>query len=66
MPEAKAKVRKRHEIAITRYILWLEAEEAAGKKPKRARRVRMFDSFVDGANLDEMLKRKNVKHTRTF
>jgi hypothetical protein len=58
MPEAKAKVRKRHEEAISAFLSWKEAHP----KAKLSRQFQVFDSYVDGAMLNEMLKRKNVKH----
>jgi hypothetical protein len=58
VPEAKAKVRKRHDEAITAFVLWRETHP----KAKLSRQVQVFDSFVDGAMLNEMLNRKNVKH----
>lgn len=61
MPEAKAKVRRRHEEAISAFLAWKEEHP----KAKLARQVKIFDSFVDGAKLNEMLKRRNVKHTHT-
>ena len=57
MPEAKAKVRKRHEEAINAFVDWCEQNP----KAKKPRRLKMFDAFVDGAQLNELLKRKNVK-----
>jgi hypothetical protein len=44
MPEAKAKVRARHEEAIREFQRWLDANPRA----KRARRIQVFDTLVDG------------------
>ena len=44
MPEAKAKVRARHEEAIREFQRWLDANPRA----KPARRIQMFDTLVDG------------------
>ena len=60
MPEAKAKVRRRHQEAITAYLHWL----AEHPKAKPDRKIRMFDAFVDGATLNEMLRRE-VKHAKS-
>jgi hypothetical protein len=59
MPEAKAKVRKRHNVAIAAFLQWKDEHP----KAKLSRQIQIFDAFVDGAMLNEMLNRKNVKHT---
>ena len=59
MPEAKAKVRKRHQAAIVAFLQW----KSEHPKVKLNRQIQVFDAFVDGAMLNEMLNRKNVKHT---
>jgi hypothetical protein len=59
VPEAKAKVRKRHNAAIHAYLQWRDEHP----KAKLNRQIQVFDAFVDGAMLNEMLNRKNVKHT---
>ena len=58
MPEAKAKVRKRHNEAITAFRVWRQDHP----KAKLHRQIQVFDSFVDGAYLKEILHRENVKH----
>jgi len=59
MPEAKAKVRRRHREAIAGFQKW----RAQHPKAKLNRQIQVFDAFVDGAKLNEMLRRENVKHT---
>lgn len=59
MPEAKAKVRRRHKEAIAAFEVW----RAEHPKAKIGRQIQMFDAFVDGAKLNEMLRRENVKRT---
>ncbi len=59
MPEAKAKVRRRHKEAIAGFKHW----RIQHPKAKLNRQIQVFDSFVDGAKLNEMLRRENVKHT---
>ena len=42
-PEAKAKVRLRHQAGIERFRSWLSRQEMT----TRAERVEMFDFFID-------------------
>ena len=58
-PEAKAKVRRRHLLAIALFLAW----QADHPKAKQVKRIQMFDAFVDG-ELPNNFKRKNVR-TRT-
>jgi hypothetical protein len=60
MPEAKAKVRARHERAIRDFQNWV----AANPKVSKSRRMKMFDLLIDGVPLEEAMKKrkKNAAH----
>jgi hypothetical protein len=59
-PEAKAKVRRRHLLAIAQFLVWKHEHPKAG----RAKQIQVFDAYVDGVDPPGNSKRKNVR-TRT-
>lgn len=56
MPEAKAKANKRRDQAIKDFKAWKRAHPRA----KLERQVIVFDMLVDGIQIAEMTRKRNV------